>query len=220
LGLKEGAFNIGIRRGGGGRSSHMVGTLPSGVNVESGSQGTVYGGPTGAADMPLQYHLDVGEGGAPAAPTTGDSAENPTYVSEVKDSGGKQLGKDIVSGMFEILGIGDIFKDPTQFGLFKIFKGIMGLKPGEGEGGSSSDTSGDVANGILDFIPGQGGGGNIVDFATSFIPKAEGSNTATVDNSFNLTMGDTKADADAVIDQVNGTYLASQRAPLRQLPKP
>jgi TP901 family phage tail tape measure protein len=62
-GNQPGAFNIGIRRGGGGPNSHMAGTLPDGTNVESGGSDstTKYGGDaSGAADFPLQYYLPTG----------------------------------------------------------------------------------------------------------------------------------------------------------------
>ena len=62
-GNMPGAFNIGIHRGGGGKNSHMAGTLPNGMNVESGSNGTQYGaGAAGALDaqFELHYYLPVG----------------------------------------------------------------------------------------------------------------------------------------------------------------
>lgn len=52
-------FNIGVHNGGGGMSSHMAGTL-NGVNVESGANGTLYGGKAkGALDPQFEnkYHL-------------------------------------------------------------------------------------------------------------------------------------------------------------------
>jgi hypothetical protein len=59
-GSMSGAFNIGIRRGGGGPNSHMAGTLPNGVNVESDGQGTLYGGAAkGASSFPLKYYLPM-----------------------------------------------------------------------------------------------------------------------------------------------------------------
>jgi len=71
-GYMPGALNVGIKRGGGGRNSHMALTLPNGVNVESGgSHGTTaYGDPAkGAGDFPLQYFLPLdkgdGEGSVP-----------------------------------------------------------------------------------------------------------------------------------------------------------
>jgi hypothetical protein len=61
-----------------------------------------------------------------------------------------------------------VFKDPTNFGLFKIFKGVMGLKfadNGQGGGGGGGGTG---------FAPGGGGGGDITSFVTSFIPQPFG----------------------------------------------
>jgi len=72
-GKASGEFNIGIRRGGGGRLSHMAGTMPSGVNVESGGShgSTLYGGAAaGAASFPLQYFLPV-TGGDPGGGAKG-----------------------------------------------------------------------------------------------------------------------------------------------------
>lgn len=72
-GNMPGAFNIGVRRGGGGKLSHMAGTLPNGVNVESGGahNSTLYGGDAAGADaFPLQYYLPVG-GGDPSNAATG-----------------------------------------------------------------------------------------------------------------------------------------------------
>ncbi|CKH13937.1 phage tail tape measure protein [Mycolicibacterium smegmatis] len=61
-GFQPGAFNIGISRGGGGKNSHMAGTLPNGVNVESGGNSPFakYGGDArGAMDFPLKFFLPV-----------------------------------------------------------------------------------------------------------------------------------------------------------------
>lgn len=77
-GYMPGAFNVGIKRGGGGRLSHMAGTLPDGTNVESGGShnSTLYGGAAaGAQDFPLQYYLPVGGGDPTDEPTaTPDTA--------------------------------------------------------------------------------------------------------------------------------------------------
>jgi hypothetical protein len=81
------------------------------------------------------------------------------------DSGAGQLGQDFVGGIAEIFGLdGSVFKDPTQFGLFKILKGIMGLKPKESGSGGSSDSGG--------F--GGGGGGGGLDGLMSFLPQPFG----------------------------------------------
>lgn len=66
-GTMRGAFNIGVHRGGGGQLSHMAGTLPNGVNVESGGahNSTLYGAGAAGADDPqfeLHYYLPVGGG--------------------------------------------------------------------------------------------------------------------------------------------------------------
>lgn len=86
-GYKEGAFNVGIKRGGGGKLSHMAGTLPNGVNVESGGahNSTMYGGAAaGAKDFPLQYYLPVGGGD----PSDGASYGSSTYSRAGMGSGG------------------------------------------------------------------------------------------------------------------------------------
>lgn len=66
-GTMRGAFNIGVHRGGGGQLSHMAGTLPNGINVESGGahNSTLYGAGAAGADDPqfeLHYYLPVGGG--------------------------------------------------------------------------------------------------------------------------------------------------------------
>jgi phage-related protein len=86
---------------------------------------------------------------------------------------GKQLGTDIVSGMMEIFGIGDIFPDPTQFGLFKIFKSVMGLKPGTSRTGAPN-------GGPTNADSGSGGGDPFIDLLTSLVPGA-GSNSIAQD---------------------------------------
>jgi hypothetical protein len=61
-GFHSGDLNIGVMRGGGGPNSHMVLTLPNGINVESGGAAdtTQYGGKAkGATDLPLQWHLPL-----------------------------------------------------------------------------------------------------------------------------------------------------------------
>lgn len=70
-GTKPGALNIGVMNGGGGKNSHMAGTMPDGSNIESsGPRGTVFGkGARGAIDpmFPNQYYYDIPVG--PNAPT-------------------------------------------------------------------------------------------------------------------------------------------------------
>lgn len=67
----------------------------------------------------------------------------------------EQLGQDLVGGMLQVAGFdGSIFKDPTQFGLFKLFKGVMGLKPAEGGGGGGSMGAGGGGGGLLSGLLG------------------------------------------------------------------
>lgn len=174
-------FNIGIRRGGGGKQSHMAGTL-AGTNVESGSSGTLFGGQAqGARDFPLQYHLPANMSGlTPATAAYPDTTtympdnavvqhlgteSNPVYVTPAKaERGGspaEQFGQDFLSGAMEIFGMGDVFPDPTQFGLFKVLKGLMGIRPAGGDGASLMGGGG-------------GGGGGLMGMLQSVIPQPFG----------------------------------------------
>ncbi|MGY4650583.1 hypothetical protein ACVWWN_004379 [Mycobacterium sp. URHB0021] len=101
----------------------------------------------------------------------GQNRNSPMYVESAKDSGGAQLGKDIVSGFMDILGFGDLFKDPTQFGLFKIFKGLMGVKVGDQTQGQGQDQGG----GLGGLLGGSGsGGGGLLDSLMGIIPQPFG----------------------------------------------
>jgi Transglycosylase-like domain len=178
-------------------------------------------------------------GGAYTYDGPGGSADDPMYTTS-KDTGGEQLGKDIVSGIMEIFGFGDLFKDPTQFGLFKIFKALMGVRPAGGEqgtGGFGTIGEGAGGGGFMDFltglipggpgggtvaedlsamIPGAGGGtAGITEFASQFVP---GGGNVVNDNSFNLTMGNVGESA-PVMEAIDNYYLNSQRSPVRNLPK-
>lgn len=82
------------------------------------------------------------------------------------DTGGGQLGQDILSGMGEVFGLGTLFKDPTQFGLFKIFKAAMGLKLKDDTG--STDSGGGL------FPQSGGGGGGPLGILSSLIPQPFG----------------------------------------------
>lgn len=95
-GLADGAFNIGIRRGGGGRNSHMAGTMPDGTNVESGGShnSTAFGGPAaGAADFPLKFHLPLS--GNPLGGVTGIGGGGYGSVSGGSGGGYSVGGKTI-----------------------------------------------------------------------------------------------------------------------------
>ncbi|WP_226863733.1 phage tail protein [Mycolicibacterium baixiangningiae] len=194
-GYQEGALNVGVNPYPG-NSGHMAATLPNGVNFEGGGGtggGAQYGGnAAGALDPQFekQYYLPVPSGSGtssayPAMPVGSSAADisqnhlsgtkdQPLYVMPAKEGafgGAQQLGQDLASGMFEILGIGDIFKDPTQFGLFKIAKAVMGLDVNAGAGGGSEGGGG--------LFPGGGGGGGGLTSLLSNIPQAFGAlNTA------------------------------------------
>jgi hypothetical protein len=102
--------------------------------------------------------------------------QNPMYVDYGpnsqfgKSSGGEQLGQDIFSGLLEVFGFdGSVFKNPTSFGGFKMFKGLMGALTGGGKGQQGMPASyyaggdgaslaapggGDLLNGGLDLLQG------------------------------------------------------------------
>jgi Transglycosylase-like domain len=162
----------------------------------------------------------------------GQSAQNPMYVRS-SDTSGQQLGQDIVSGIAEIFGLGDLVKDPTQFGLFKIFKGIMGLRPSGGDTSGAPDTG--AGNG-------SGGGDPLLDFVGQFIPGMNGSSTGglanalpnllpgqpgqqqgqqqptVVDNSVNLQGSNFGYSPNGVKDQVTQAQTEASRPGLRSLP--
>ena len=108
--------------------------------------------------------------GPPTAVSGGDirDTNTPVPVREVnpQNLSGEDLGKNIVTGMLDIFGFGDIFKDPTSFGLAKIFKSVMGdIKPGKKK--SDDDTGSDTGSST-------GSGDPLVDAMSSLIPGASG----------------------------------------------
>lgn len=88
-----------------------------------------------------------------------------------KGTGGEQLGADIVSGIMDIFGLGDIFPNPLEFGAFKGFKGLMG-----GLGGMLGGGQGAQQGGGSSLFPGAagGGGGSVLGGMLSMIPKPFG----------------------------------------------
>ena len=181
-------FNIGVHNGGGGRSSHMAGTL-AGVNVESGSSGTLFGGQAAGANdaqfesqyhLPTSYDTSLNSWYAGANPAMSDalaaalgSKANPMYVDYTegskfsqKDSGGNQLGQDLVGGVMELFGIdGSVFPNFMNTGMFKTSKALTsfltgmagGGQPGGSDGASLAAPGGDLLGGALNaaqgFIP-------------------------------------------------------------------
>lgn len=91
-GYQKGDLNIGVMRGGGGPNSHMVLTLPNGINVESGgaSDTTQIGGTAkGALDLPLHWHLSLsGNQGVGSVPGLYDEGGPwPTGTLGINNSG-------------------------------------------------------------------------------------------------------------------------------------
>jgi hypothetical protein len=251
-GYKPGAFNIGVSHGGPG-GGHMAATLPSGVNVEAGgaNDAVTYGGNAkGARDFKEIYHLDVGTPTTTTVGTPGATPATPAYVTPAKPaqtgSGAEQFGQDLVSGFMEIFGLGDLFKDPTQFGLFKIFKALMGVKVGDSSSTSPSTSSlgapgGDGGGGLIDslmgiipqpfgplnvagqpdapgeFLPSADGGGGLADFMTQFIPPGQ-PQQGNVDNSVTVQGNNIGYSETAVKDQVQGAQMEAARPRLRPLP--
>lgn len=92
-----------------------------------------------------------------------------------------------------------------------LFDFVTDLIPGSG------NTT--VAEDLSALIPGGGSStGGITDFASQFVPGGGVTNDNS-NNSFNLTMGDTKANATDVMDTVDNYYLSNQRSNLRNMPK-
>jgi hypothetical protein len=180
-----GTFQVGFN------PEHTQATLPGGTNFNWGSDAAAgkrgIGG-SGAWDPAFTQHFYLPVNGAPGGPATSGPASpppgqptgqptNPLYVAlspnipagqqgankTNTNSDANQLGQDFLGGIGEVFGLdGSVFKDPTSFGLFKILKGIMGLKPAQQQGGGSPS-----------LLPGGGGGGGI-DSLLSFIPKPFG----------------------------------------------
>jgi hypothetical protein len=116
--------------------------------------GQMPGIPTGAATDPMYIALSPN---IPAGQQKGGRGG---------DSGGEQLGQDILGGMGEIFGLdGSIFKDPSEFGLVKIMKGLMGLKFADGGQGGGAGGGGGF---------GGGGGGGGLGSILSMVPQAFG----------------------------------------------
>jgi hypothetical protein len=77
------------------------------------------------------------------------------------NSDAQSLGTSFLSGIAQIFGLdGSVFADPTQFGLFNIFKSAMGLKfdpsqaaPGMGQPAGVAPAGGDFLQGILSSVP-------------------------------------------------------------------
>lgn len=179
--------------------------------------------------------MQGGPGGGYSYDGPGGDRSNPMYVSST-DTSGQQLGKDIVSGVMEIFGLGDLFKDPTQFGIFKIFKALMGVHPGgerdngydngSGGGGDFFGTGGGNGGGdpltsmLSSFVPNADGSGGISDMFSQFVP---GSNTAAVDNSQTINVNNQNAPADPtfIMDTLDTTLINNgpNRSILRGAPK-
>lgn len=105
--------------------------------------------------------------------TVAQDKYNKSATKGGSNTNAEALGSGFLSGIGQIFGLdGSLFQDPSQFGLFKIFKAAMGLKfdpskaaPGAGQGGSDSGGGG---------LFGGGGGGGGLGGLLSNIPKAFG----------------------------------------------
>ncbi len=118
---------------------------------------------------PALQEVTSGQGSPYSYDGPGGDRNNPMYTQNAKDTGGEQLGKDIVSGVMEIFGFGDLWKSPLDFGLFKGFKGLMSALFGDkGKGQSQSGT-----DDFTSLVPGSGGGG-LIDDLMGLIPKPYG----------------------------------------------
>lgn len=91
-GLSEGAFQIGVHRGGGGPNSHMAGTMPDGTKVESGGahNSVAYGGQAAGADdsyFELKYSLLPTEWNPAGGPASDKNSEGDDDGDDPGDDG-------------------------------------------------------------------------------------------------------------------------------------
>ncbi len=180
-GFQPGAFNIGVRRGGGGPNSHMAGTLPNGVNVESGGShgSTEYGGDAaGAMDFPIKYFLPMSGnplGGVVGSSRGGSSGGGGSWsgggtkgtASQIREAGDRvtdlENRLDIAQQELDQVNADPKAKDTTkqrkQDQVDKLKRDLQQAKddkaaleaPGEG-GSGSSDTGSDPFSKITDGI--------------------------------------------------------------------
>ncbi|WP_368834364.1 transglycosylase family protein [Mycobacterium intracellulare] len=181
---------------------HMQATLPGGTPFNWGSDAAAANrgiGGTGAFDPAFTSHyyrpagLGLPSAGMPtAAAPQGVSPEgiplgtqqSPMYVMPAQqNSGGQQLGQDMVSGIMEMFGIdGTLIKNPMDTGLFKGFKGLMkfltgGGKGGQGGGYPASAFSGGSLGSPTGGMPSiGGGGGDLLSAGLKMLPGLAGIN--------------------------------------------
>lgn len=185
-----GTFQVGFS------SSHMQATLPGGTNFNWGSDAAAGNrgiGGTGAWDPSFTSHYYRPAGAFPSAagmPTAAapqgvspegiplGTQQSPYYVMPAQgQSGGQQLGQDMVSGIMEMFGFdGTLFKNPMDTGLFKGFKGLMSFLTGGGKsgGGYPASAFSASAGGGIPSIGGGGGGGDMIASALNMIPGIAG----------------------------------------------
>lgn len=165
---------------------HTQATLPGGTpfnwgSNEAAARGGVGG--TGADDPSFTQHYYRPTSGSTALPNpmlpSGvsppvGSEQDPLFVSLPPsaqgqgDSGAGQLGQDFVGGILQEFGMdGSVFKNPMEFGLMKLFKGVMGLKVAGGDGASSANPMG-----------AGGGGGLLGNLLGGIIPQPFGALTS------------------------------------------
>lgn len=204
-GFMPGAFNIGVRRGGGGPNSHMAGTLPNGVNVESGGKhgSTEYGGDAaGAMDFPIKYFLPLS--GNPLGGVTGSSlasgataggggswsgggssggggtASDPmTKAAESLSNSAGELADIGVGGLKESL-LPEGFSDPTQWGAFKAASTLLRFFGGlrNISDGKPLLGEGGAAFANITGAAMSGSGSGVVDAIKGIIPQPFGTQSA------------------------------------------
>lgn len=199
-----GTFQVGIHHGGGGPNSHMAGTMPNGVNVESGGNGTLYGGKAagawdnqfethyylpGSPDMSGMYPSAAGmptianpQGVSPEGVPLG-TQNQPYYVMPAQqgNSSAEQFGQSMLDGILEIFGLdGSVFPNPFGGGLFKGFKGLMSFFTGQAKNrqglpASAYGTDGASLGSPMGMTPGGGDAlGGALGMLSGIVPKPFG----------------------------------------------
>lgn len=210
-------------------SGHQYG-VAGGVNVS----GSYYGNETYQSESGMVHW-------APSGPLTGkvttDASGNVVSTADTTAASnkGEDLGKSFVDGLFAAFGFdGTVFKDPRQFGIVKLGTALLNYfnKVGNAIANPTTDANGNPINPNASSPNGDvgPGGGDLVSSLTSLVPQPFGppkpadntnnNNGVAVDNSFHLTVGDTKADTEELAGFVADNFIMSAREPLKNLPVP